>query len=217
MRTVKRLLPEQIENLAVEDAVDEEEHKDENPISKELKDMLDKAEELDWSYEVYEEEGNGRSYAELFKLSDAGEDFSILVDFKKDDQTETFLRNLRDYVYNFDPDEHAEMWLPERGRGGCPNSIRALIDDADSIKKMCEELLEALERVGTAELTDEQSERNNEIYNAVYEMCKVVAEDENLEWDMYYLGEIAELAANMMVNKGYRVRFPSIVENENGK
>lgn len=185
-------------------------------ISEELQELLDKAEEMDWTYEVYEEEGNGRTYAELFKQSDAGEDFSVLVDFKKDDQAETFLQDLREYVYNFDPDEHAEMWLPERGKRGCPDSIRVLIDDADSIKKMCEELLDALERVGTVELTDEQSERNDEIYNAVYEMCKVVAEDENLEWDMYYLGEIAELTANMMVNRGYKVRFPAIVTEEDG-
>lgn len=42
-------------------------------ISKELKKMLDKAEELDWSYEVYEESGtNGcRLYAEMEKYSPA--------------------------------------------------------------------------------------------------------------------------------------------------
>lgn len=66
------------------------------------------------------------------------------------------------------------------------------------------------------ELSDEQSARCDEIYNAVYEMCKVVADDEELEWDMYYLGEIAELAANIMVNRGYRVRFPAIVTETDG-
>ena len=66
------------------------------------------------------------------------------------------------------------------------------------------------------ELSDEQVARCDEIYNAVYEMCKVVADDEELEWDMHYLGEIAELAANMMVNMGYKVRFPAIVTEENG-
>lgn len=186
-------------------------------ISGELQELLDKAEELDWTYEVYEQEGDGRTYAELFKPSDAGEDFSILVDFEKDNQAETFLRDLREYVYDFDPDEHAEMWVPHRGEGGCPGSIRELIDDADSIKNMCEKLLDALERVGVAELTDAQSERIDEIYNMVYEMCKVMTEDENLEWDMYYLGEIAELVAKMMVEKGYKVRFPAIVDGEDGK
>lgn len=185
-------------------------------ISKELQEILSKAEELGWTYAVTEQERDGRTYAELFKPSEAGEDFSILVDFEKGNQAETFLWGLRKYVYSFDPDEHAEMWLPERGKGGCPDSIRGLIDDADSIMRMCEELLDALESVGTAELTDKQSERNDEIYNAVYEMCKVVAEDDNLEWDMYYLGEIAELAANMMAGRGYRVRFPAIVTEEDG-
>lgn len=85
---------------------------------------------------------------------------------------------------------------------------------------MLNTLLEGVEKVHanyqTCELTDEQSARNDEIYNAVYEMCKVISEDEDLPWDMYYLGEIAELAARMMVKRGYRVRFPAIVEGEDG-
>ena len=32
----------------------------------------------------------------------------------------------------------------------------------------------------------------------------------------YYIGEIAELVANMMVNRGYKVRFPAIVTEEDG-
>lgn len=66
------------------------------------------------------------------------------------------------------------------------------------------------------ELTDEQVARIDEIYNAVYEMCKVIAGDETLEWDMHYIGEITELAANMMVNRGYKVWFPAIVTEEDG-
>lgn len=128
-------------------------------ISEELQELLNKSKELGWSYSVYiAPTQNNRTFVEMIKYSPAGEDFSMIVDFNADNQAETFLRDLRECVYNFDPDEHVEMWLPQRGKGDCPGSIRELLDDADSIKKMCEELFAVLERVGTAELTDEQSE-----------------------------------------------------------
>jgi hypothetical protein len=111
-----------------------------------LKAMLDKAEELEWSYDVWiEESRNSRTYAELERYSPAGEDFSIIVDFEKDHQVETFLRDLREYYENFDVDDHVEMWMPSRGENGCPSSIKALVEDAEAIESMILELLDALE------------------------------------------------------------------------
>ena len=53
-------------------------------ISKELQRMLDKAEELDWSYSVYVEPSqNNRTYAEMEKYSPAGEDFLMIIDFDR--------------------------------------------------------------------------------------------------------------------------------------
>lgn len=66
------------------------------------------------------------------------------------------------------------------------------------------------------ELTDAQSERIDEIYNAVFELCKTMTEDENLEWDMAFIGDIADYAAETLCNIGKRVRFPAIVTNEDG-
>lgn len=186
-------------------------------ISKELQRMLDKAEELDWSYSVYVEPSqNNRTYAEMEKYSPAGEDFLMIIDFDAEDQAESFLKDLWDYADNFDVDGHVEMWLPERGKGGCPSTARELVEDAEAIVEMIKELYGELDGILHPELSDEQSARCDEIYNAVYEMCKVVVGDEELEWDMHYLGEIAELAANMMVNRGYKVRFPAIVTEEDG-
>ena len=168
-------------------------------ISKELQRMLDKAEELDWFYSVYVEPSqNNRTYVEMEKYSPAGTE------------------DLWDYADNFDVDGHVEMWLPERGKGGCPSTARELVEDAEAIVEMMKELYGELDSILHPELSDEQSARCDEIYNAVYEMCKVVVGDEELEWDMHYLGEIAELAANMMVNRGYKVRFPAIVTEEDG-
>lgn len=186
-------------------------------ISKELQRMLDKAEELDWTYAVYEEpRQNNRTFVEMGKYSPAGEDFSMIIDFDAEDQAESFLKDLWDYADNFDIDDHVEMWLPERGKGGCPDTARELVEDAEAIVEMIKELYGQMDSVLHLELSDEQSARCDEIYNAVYEMCKVVAGDEELEWDMHYIGEIAEMTAKMMSDRGYKVRFPAIVTEEDG-
>ena len=66
------------------------------------------------------------------------------------------------------------------------------------------------------ELSDEQSARNDEIYNATYEFCKVMAEDENLEWNMEILGQLADHAAELLTSHGSRVRYPSVVTEPDG-
>lgn len=66
------------------------------------------------------------------------------------------------------------------------------------------------------ELSDEQSARNDEIYNAAYEFCKVMAEDENLEWNMEILGQLADYAAELLTTHGSRVRYPSVVTEPDG-
>ena len=64
------------------------------------------------------------------------------------------------------------------------------------------------------ELTGEQADRCDEVYDAVYEMCKVLVEDPELEWDMAYFGEIADIAAHIMVVHGKRVHFPSVITEQ---
>lgn len=67
------------------------------------------------------------------------------------------------------------------------------------------------------ELSDEQVARNDEIYNAVYTMCQVMTENEALEWDMFYIGEIAEFTAKLMLLRGEKVRFPAVVTEKGGR
>ena len=66
------------------------------------------------------------------------------------------------------------------------------------------------------ELSDKQSARNDEIYNAAFDFCKVMAEDENLEWNMEILGQLADYAAELLTTHGSRVRFPSVVTEPDG-
>lgn len=66
------------------------------------------------------------------------------------------------------------------------------------------------------ELNDEQAARNDEIYNGVFELCQIMAENPELEWDMSFIGEIADCAASVLMGHGIRVRFPSVVTNPDG-
>ena len=66
------------------------------------------------------------------------------------------------------------------------------------------------------ELSDEQVARNDEIYNAAFEFCKVLAEDKNLEWNMEILGQLADYAAELLTTHGSKVRFPSVVTEPDG-
>ena len=120
--------------------------------NKKLEELLAIAEEVGWNYTIWNEpEGsyggwhhNERNYVELSKYSPAGEDFSMIIDFDKEDIISSFLKNLKDSKNNFSPEEHAEMWLGSRGKNSIPNSIRVLLNDADAIKQMIFELWDRL-------------------------------------------------------------------------
>lgn len=70
--------------------------------------------------------------------------------------------------------------------------------------------------IGELELNDEQSKRNDEIYDEVYDLCRVMSEKPDLEWNMSFIGEIADFAAFILDKHGIKVRFPSIVTNPDG-
>lgn len=103
---------------------------------KELKKLLEKAEELGWSYDIIEEDD--RRYVELGKYSPSGEDFHMDIDIGKEIPETNFMDNLANY--GFDPDEHAEMYIKVRGKNGVPSSVRELIEDAEAIEGMINEL-----------------------------------------------------------------------------
>ena len=53
-----------------------------------------------------------------------------------DGTDESFIKAFRSNAENFDANEHAEMWIRNRGQvGGVPDSIWDLINDAEWIKK----------------------------------------------------------------------------------
>lgn len=98
---------------------------------------IDVLESLDWR--VCDYTGDGR--IEIENYSPAGENLIVCV------EVENFPESVYECARDFDADEHAEMWVGYRGEGGCPSSVRELIDDADAIKEMLEELASRLMEV----------------------------------------------------------------------
>ena len=66
------------------------------------------------------------------------------------------------------------------------------------------------------EFSPAQLERIDEIHNAVYDLCQILTEQEGLEWNMEFIGEIADVACDILVDKGFQIRYPSMVEEGDG-
>ena len=95
-------------------------------------------EETDWRIVSRDESAKGLVVWELENFSPAGEDLIISVGGTT---PEGMIKDIIEYANNFDPDEHIEMWIEARhnGVGGIP-STRVLVEDADAIERMLEEL-----------------------------------------------------------------------------
>lgn len=99
--------------------------------------IKEKAQELGWAVCVDVE-------VEFHKYSPASEDFCFAV--TKD---ENLAEGAREYAEDFDTEEHIMMWVVAKQNGsvsGIPD-IKTLVQDADDIKQMLEELADALESV----------------------------------------------------------------------
>lgn len=66
------------------------------------------------------------------------------------------------------------------------------------------------------ELSTEQIKRVDQIHNAVLELCRVMAELPTLQYDMSFIGDIADYAASVLVEHRLPVRYPAIVTEEDG-
>ena len=77
---------------------------------------------------------DGTEYINIENWSPAGEALPEYI--KINDTEDDLVEQLRKLYEDFDPDEHAEMWVDHRGKNGVPSSIRELVEDADAIKAM---------------------------------------------------------------------------------
>lgn len=113
------------------------------------KNIIEVLEVKDWN--IYDNtEYDGRYYVEIENYSPEGENLIETVWFDGTDSG--FIKGVRELANNFDPEEHAEMWIKGRGKNGVPESIRDLLDNAEAIKEMLEELADALEKIDIEEM-----------------------------------------------------------------
>lgn len=91
-----------------------------------------------WRVVEYESDGD----VCIGKNSPAGEDFFFTVSIQN------FAGEVEKYAQDFDVDEHVEMWLDARKSGfsGVPSTIRELLEDAESVRQMVNDLAEALNK-----------------------------------------------------------------------
>lgn len=169
-------------------------------ISSGLKMLLSKAEEMGWNWDAYIEPDNRRAYVEIRQASPAGEDFSMIIDFKEKEQAKSFKENLQMYYEDFDVDEHIEMWIEARRNGisGVP-STRELVKDAEAIENMILELCEALSQVRLPLLIGSYSPENGskpEIIDRDYYRQGWIFKDEdafqNRPDDVCYIPELSD-------------------------
>ena len=108
------------------------------------KKVMDVLEACGWRLNSIEKQ-NGEYCAEIENWSPAGEDLPETIWYNGTGKG--FVEAVQKWASDYDADEHAEKWVESRGQRGVPNSIRDLINDADAIGEMFDDLAEALSRV----------------------------------------------------------------------
>lgn len=102
---------------------------------------------------------------ELFKYSPAGEDFSFAIAHHND--IGAAIREIDEYAFNFDKDEHIEMWIEARNNNvGCVPSTSELVEDANDIEEMLQDLAEKCNA-----LNIEEKDIDNEITDVEPDIC----------------------------------------------
>lgn len=88
------------------------------------------------------EQGNEK-YIEINQRTPEGEDWWETIWF--DSTYEGFTDAIEERIFNFDIDDEVEVWIPNRGKGGCPKTITDLIYDAEWKRNTLKELLDDLQ------------------------------------------------------------------------
>lgn len=112
-----------------------------------LNKMYEKMRELDWKFHDPEiEEGTEEDIEiEIENWSPAGE--NIIETIRFDGTPEGLLQSLKENAESFDVDDHVEMWIEGRGKNGVPDTARELVEDAEAIQEMLDDLYNAVSEI----------------------------------------------------------------------
>lgn len=143
---------------------------------------------------------NGAGDFELEKYSPEGEDFTFAV-YVNNENDADYWQEVFDYAENFDPADHAVMWYGQNR--GEPFSLQILLDDANAIKEMLEQLWRALR--DTDNKTEKKHVSGEEKYEeearSITEAIKALAKDETaLENFECYLSQHFEIWLSKFAN-----------------
>lgn len=128
-------------------------------LDEKIQDVLEKN---NFNYDEEINEQDNQKYIEINQSTPEGEDWWETIWF--DGTYEGFTNSVEERVLNFDIDDEVEIWIPIRGKGGCPDSIMDLVHDAEWKQKTLQRLLDDLQ--GNKEekkITKESVE--NELYD----------------------------------------------------
>lgn len=108
---------------------------------KELINVIEKAENLDWS--VNETKGDFT----FSKYSPAGQDFNFQAD--SNGKAKILIENIKKAYDNFDVSEETYLWLDNSGHGanGAPYDMKDLYEDIEACEQMILDLYEELEKL----------------------------------------------------------------------
>ena len=110
-----------------------------------MEELINKIESQGWKVSKCNY-GDGDTGLELEQYSPAGEDFIFSI--WCNDSVDKAIKEIEDYAYYFDEDEHVEMWVEAKYHGSGNRdaipSIRELVYDAEAIHNMLRELAKFL-------------------------------------------------------------------------
>ena len=79
---------------------------------------------------------------EIGQGSPAGEDFWFFI--RHDNDVEKAVKEIQEYAYDFDVNEHVEMWVEARGNVSGVPDVATLVEDARAIQEMLDELADGV-------------------------------------------------------------------------
>lgn len=110
-------------------------------LSYKIRKILEKNE-----FAVYESpRADGLYDIELTVFTPLGEDYTVSLIYTG--TALSFVEEFKEYSDNFDPEDHAAMWIEHRGERGIPNSIQALLNDALWIKSFLDRVSQELQNI----------------------------------------------------------------------
>ena len=110
-----------------------------------LNKMFEAIENMDWNTHFSENQTESEIEIELENWSPAGE--NIIETIRFDNTPDGLIKALKENAESFDVDEHVELWIEGRGKNGVPDTARELVEDAEAIKEMLDDLYEAVSEI----------------------------------------------------------------------